>query len=136
MDNTLDWLEKTQGAPVLNTPAKLTWERGPINEITGSAHTYAISGFDLANNPEAPEGAGTELNLYFQNGVIPEVGLNGVTPQVLLEILIDRFEGFQQGPFACAENDTALDSMRQALAAIQARTAERVSRGVEGTFEK
>ncbi len=72
----------------------------------------------------------------FQNGVIPENGLNGVTPEILLEVLIDRFEGYQAGKFACEENDAALTGMREALEAIRRRRADRQKRGVLNTMQK
>lgn len=135
-DNISEWLENTEGTPELVEPAKVTWEAGPINPETGSSHTYHISGFNLDNNPEAPEGTTNEIVLYFQNGVTPENGLNGITPEALLEILIHRFEGFQQGKFACTENEEALTHMRGAVEAIQKRIANRKDRGVHNTYEK
>jgi len=72
----------------------------------------------------------------FQNGPIKEYGVNGITHEALLAILIDRMEGFQSGPYASADNATALDHLRGALSALQNRTRERLARGVEGTHEK
>jgi hypothetical protein len=79
---------------------------------------------------------GRQLYLIkFQNGTLPEVGVNGVTHEVLLAILIDRLEGFQRGPFACAANQKALDHLREAQEALLSRTRERAARGVEGTHQ-
>jgi len=91
---------------------------------------------NCSTHPLAPEDHSGELLLLFQNGVVPENGLNGVTPEVLLEILIDRFEGYQAGAMACEENDAALTGMRGALEAIQMRRANRRERGVLNTLEK
>lgn len=71
--------------------------------------------------------------INFQNGTLPEVGVNGLTHEVLLSILIDRLEGFQRGPFACKANEYALLSCRAAQKALKERTQERAARGVEGT---
>lgn len=71
----------------------------------------------------------------FQNGPTPEVGTNGVTHESLLAVLIDRLEGFQRGPFACQENQAALNLLREALSRLHKRTEERVARGVEGTLK-
>lgn len=136
MSDTLEWLEKTQGTPELKEPSKLSWERGPINPDTQASHTYVISGLNMSTNPEAPEGLGNELTIYFQNGIVPEVGLNGVTPEILLEILVDRFKLFQKGNFACPENEKAIVGMEQAIDAIRSRIKERLSRGVLNTLEK
>lgn len=76
-----------------------------------------------------------DLVLLFQNGPIAESGVNGITHEVLLAVLIDRLEGFQAGPYASADNAEALDSLRNAQAALQRRTLERMNRGVEGTHQ-
>lgn len=134
MSETMKWLEAN--GPTLVKPKTLKWDAGPINPDSGTAHTYVISGFDPETNPEASEDTPDELTIYFQNGVLTEVGSNGVTPQVLLEILIHRYEGFQQGPFKCEENDRALSGMREALKAINDRQADRAERGVLNTMQK
>lgn len=72
------------------------------------------------------------LNMKFQDGPIAD-GINGLTNEVLLAILQDRLEGFQNGPFAHEANARALVHIRNAQHALQSRTEERVSRGVEGT---
>lgn len=93
---------------------------GPGN----ASHVYKISGPSL------------EVILSFQNGPINEAGVNGITHEALLAILIDRMEGFQAGPYANPFNDTALRRLRDAQEALLARTRERMERGVEGTHQK
>ena len=88
----------------------------------GASHNYSII---------APNGQGTTL--LFQHGQITENGVNGITHEVLLAILIDRFEGFQAGPFANPYNGDALAHLRSAARALHERTLERMARGVEGT---
>lgn len=75
--------------------------------------------------------------LHFQNGPVKEDGngVNGLTHEVLLAILIDRIEGFQTGPWACPENALTLGYLRAALAQLHARTNAREARGVEGTHQ-
>jgi hypothetical protein len=72
-------------------------------------------------------------DLIFQNGPIAEAGINGITHEALLAILIDRLEGFQGGPFKSQTNGDALYHLREALKFLHSRTKERMSRGVEGT---
>ena len=72
-------------------------------------------------------------DIVFQNGPINEVGVNGVTHEALLSILCDRIRGFQDGPYASADNAEALACMEQAQTALQRRTKARMARGVEGT---
>lgn len=74
-----------------------------------------------------------EVSIAFQNGPIKEKGVNGITQEALLAILIDRLEGFQSGPYACEDNASALTHLCGALECLQRRTKARVARGVEGT---
>ncbi len=74
--------------------------------------------------------------LDFQNGPIEEVGINGITNEALLAIILDRLEGFQKGPFACDENQIAVIHIQSALEALKERTADRIKRGVEGTHQQ
>lgn len=107
----------------------------------GANHRYEISGFDTGRNPSAadPQGFRSSFSkqvILFQNGPIPEAGVNGVTQEVLLAIVEDRLASFQVGPFACEENQKALDAVREAQHWLQFRTLKRMARGVEGTHQK
>lgn len=104
----------------------------------GANHLYVISGFDSESNPCDPflaaHGApARHSTVLFQNGPIKEVGVNGITHEALLVILIDRMEGFQAGPFASDDSDLALNHLKAALRRLQKRTRDRMARGVEGT---
>ena len=72
-------------------------------------------------------------HIKFQKGPIAEAGVNGVTQEALLAIVIDRLRCFQSGPYACAANAEALRWTEGALDALKKRTLERMNRGVEGT---
>jgi len=74
-----------------------------------------------------------DVRISFQNGPIAEVGVNGITHEALIEILIDRLKGFQAGPYACVENADTLGKLISAQAFLQSRTKARMERGVEGT---
>ena len=95
----------------------------------GANHIYEINGFN------GKSGAGATL-IEFQNGPIGEAGVNGVTHEALLAILIDRLQGFQSGPYAGRENAIALTHLQDAQHWLQHRTRERMARGVEGTHQK
>jgi hypothetical protein len=73
-----------------------------------------------------------EQHLSFQNGPIKESGINGVQNEPIIAILIDRLE-FLDRKFPSDFNKNALMHLRFALTALQARTSDRVNRGVEGT---
>jgi len=74
-------------------------------------------------------------DVIFQNGPIPENGVNGLTQEVLIAICIDRLEGFQSGQFACRENALALTKLQEAQMWLLKRTRDRIARDVEGTHE-
>lgn len=77
---------------------------------------------------------GLELGVIrFQDGPIKESGVNGVMDENLIAVVIDRLEGFQSSKYACQENQDALNHLETALGYLQARTAKREARGVEGT---
>lgn len=70
----------------------------------------------------------------FQNGPIKEKGVNGITHEILLEIIKDRLKGFQSGQYACADNAEALAHVEAAQECLLRRTRARAARGVEGTM--
>lgn len=103
----------------------------------GANHAYQVSGFDLTKNVSVNhtllQDEAKQVTLYFQNGPIPDVGVNGVTHEVLLAIVADRLRSFQSGPFSCKANACALTHIEEAQHWLQQRTIERMRRGVEGT---
>lgn len=103
----------------------------------GGAHTsYLITGFAHpgAGDTLVPYDAAVEL--LFQNGAVPEVGINGLTNEVLLEIVQHRLMGFQMGPYPCEANQFAISAIATALAWLAYRTSDRTERGVEGTYRE
>lgn len=92
--------------------------------VNGANHRYTI---------QHPRNRNEPIILEFQNGPIAD-GFNGIGNECLLAVLVDRFEGFQSGPFACDENEDALRLLSMAMAALKSRTEKRVARGVEGTL--
>lgn len=59
----------------------------------------------------------------------------GIFDDDLLAIIQDRMEGFQSGPYACEENQQALDHIKAARAALGLRVARRIQQGVLGANE-
>ena len=95
----------------------------------GAHHKYQ---FYLRQHNEWHKGARVE----FQKGPIEEVGVNGISNESLLAIVLDRLECFEKGPFANKFNQKALEHVESALMWLHARTKDRVTRGVEGKFVK
>ena len=94
-------------------------------------HGGACHEYEIQHPEDGPTGEAVYIG--FQNGPIKEVGVNGITHEALLAILIDRMEGFQAGPYASDDNARALNHMKGALGSLQTRTRARIARGVEGT---
>ena len=93
----------------------------------GACHRYEV---------RCHTGKGAILHMIrFQKGPVQEHGVNGLSDESLLAILIDRLEHFQAGPFACEQNERALTHLQAALEDLQARTKDCVERGVEGRSE-
>jgi len=87
-----------------------------------SGHSYLIGHEDRSD---------MDTEIKFQFGPIKEVGLNGVTSEALLVILLDRTKVLNSR-FPCKENEEAIEHIQKALDCFYARTANRVQRGVEG----
>ncbi|MDR2833531.1 MAG: hypothetical protein LBV67_07450 [Streptococcaceae bacterium] len=89
-------------------------------------HYYTITDIDGIN----------ELStLYFQNGPIKEIGVNGIHHEDLIDIIIDRLEHFQRSPYSCRENALAITKLEEAQMWLNKRTNARLARGVEGTHK-
>jgi hypothetical protein len=107
----------------------------------GACHLYLVSGFNWERNASievlrraiAPVASGVAL--MFQNGPIAEHGVNGITQEALLAIVVDRLQSFQKGPFSCRENAVALTHLETAQLWLHKRTLDRMARGVEGTHQ-
>lgn len=69
----------------------------------------------------------------FQEGPIKEVGVNGVSNEDLILMVIDRLESFQDSEYKCEENEAAIANLYGAILNLQSRTKKREQRGVEGT---
>lgn len=100
----------------------------------GASHLYSIS---YGCNPGTDEAGSIECcRISFQNGPIKEFGVNGISQEALLAVIIDRLRSFQAGPYACRENAIALTKLEESLMWLQKRTRDRMARGVEGTNQK
>lgn len=72
------------------------------------------------------------LDLKFQNGPVKSNGVNGITSEALLAILINRTTILNNN-FPCEENRAAIHAMKTALELFEQRTRDRMARNVEGT---
>ncbi len=95
----------------------------------GACHRYEI-GRVLAKGAKA---VGAYGFVNFQTGPKETTSVNGCQNEDLLAIVVDRLQHFQQGDFVCRENALALTKIQEALHWLEARTRDRLWRGVEGT---
>lgn len=95
----------------------------------GACHEYRICS-------TVPSALLEECSISFQNGPVKERGVNGISQEALLAIVIDRLRSFQAGPYSCKDNAVALTHVETALLWLQKRTRDRMARGVEGTSAK
>jgi hypothetical protein len=103
----------------------------PDHLAGGACHLYLITVPQNTKNPETMNGLA--VLVPFQHGAISEVGVNGITNEGLLAVVIDRLRSFQVGNYQCRENALALTKLEESLMWLQARTRARTARGVEGT---
>lgn len=100
----------------------------------GACHHYII--YADESKVQLRPGVTVSQIIQFQNGPINEAGVNGISQEALLAVIIDRLRSFQAGPYACRDNAIALTHCEEALMWLQKRTRDRMARGVEGTNAK
>ena len=94
--------------------------------------------YELANMVEnLPE---LNQRLQFIQKEADEAGVfrtvnDGTTNEEVLAVLIDRLQ-FLQAKAPCRENAIVITKLEESLMWLNKRTADRVSRGVEGTAKK
>lgn len=89
-----------------------------------AGHNYDIS----LPNVNPPENL---IAIRFQNGPVKEVGVNGITNEALLAVIVHRLQELNK-QFPCRENSLAITNIEQGLMWLEQRTKNRVARGVEG----
>lgn len=75
-----------------------------------------------------------QVDLNFQFGPVKENGVNGITNEALLAIIIHRLNSLNT-KFPCQENSNAMGKMEEALFWLESRTRNRIKREVEGKNE-
>lgn len=90
--------------------------------------------------PGSPAGGcsyGVGFAVSWQNGPLgrgeTRRGPNGAFVEDIIAVAVDRLKYYQASKFKCEANARALIALREALAYLNARTADREARVVEGT---
>lgn len=103
-------------------------------KVITAGHKYELKNFE---NKEAP---GQTIQ-FIEKVSAPENPTqlttvnDGTTNEEVLEVILDRLNHLNS-KFPCRENALAITNIEQGLMWLNRRTANRVSRGVEGTHQK
>lgn len=87
-------------------------------------HNYVVA------NAETGE---VVTQIHFQEGPIKENGVNGVSNEDLILMVVNRLESFQESEYVCEENAEAITHLMEAIESLRARTNKRIAEGIEGT---
>lgn len=101
------------------------------NGVAVNAVAALADGADVEGHQYVVVTGAKSVTIDFQRGPVPANGVNGLTNEALLAILIHRTRHLNN-KFSSAENVRAIDHMEQALMCFEVRTARRMVRGVEG----
>lgn len=78
---------------------------------------------------------GNELKIKVQDGIIPEVGINGIQVTNILEYINELYKSLNS-EYPCRENSLTITKIEEAIHWQEARTKDRIKRNVEGKNEK
>ena len=101
------------------------------NGVAVNAISRLADGTDVEGHVYQVLAGSKSSQIDFQFGPVLANGVNGLTNEALLAVLIHRTQ-FLNNKFHCEENDAAINHMKQALVNLEVRTARRMVRGVEG----
>lgn len=96
----------------------------------GAPHDFIVV---KADNISIHDSESILAKIHFQEGPIQTDGVNGVTNEDLISMVITRLEYFNRTDFRCKENAMAINKLEEALLWLRKRTMEREQRGVIGT---
>lgn len=140
----------TPTTPEQREAMRVWWEDRRREVMKEKLHRHEVNNFNRDHVSIEAEGIGDPMNratkylikpsnggkhtaLKFQDGPVTEAGVNGITDEALLAIVLHRLECFQRGAYRCRENAIVITKLEECLMWLRARTEERERRGVEGT---
>lgn len=78
---------------------------------------------------------GFPVEIKWQEGTVPEVGVNGAQIEDVIDAVLDRLRDLN-GRFPCRENSITITKLEEAAMWQRERTRNREARGVEGQHVK
>jgi hypothetical protein len=91
--------------------------------------------FITIQNAEDVKGVAPVVSFTIQSDPVKEVGINGCQAIDMLEYVKCLFESLNEA-FPCRENALTITKIEEAIHWQEARTKDRLKRGVEGTDNK
>lgn len=90
-----------------------------------------------AGHPAGGSVSGTGLSITWQDGPLgrgeSRIPPNGAFVETVIAAAVQRLQFYNEGEFRCRENSCAITHLEEALHWLNARTADREARDVEGT---
>ena len=90
--------------------------------------------------PAGGVSSGRGFTISWQNGPLGNGSdrkePNGAFVEDVIQAVLGRLRFYQLSEFACQSNAEAIDHLQSAAAALDSRTKDRESRGVDGTHAK
>jgi len=102
-------------------------------KVLTQGHLYSLDGFENPNNTQRVQFIHKEKSTTTESDLVTIS--DGTTNEEVLAMMLNRMS-FLQDKFPCEENAEAIEGIQKAISALERRTADRVSRGVEGKHEK
>lgn len=99
-------------------------------ELYGYGDLVLVAGGYIDKSKKLPH---SYIDIKFQDGVVSG-GVNGVQMEDVIDLLIDRLEGFQKGNYPCRENALAITKLEEARMWLNERTRKRKEQDVEGKY--
>ena len=98
------------------------------------SNPYDIGAFAVYA-PEARESRKQHIEITWQEGAIPDHGVNGAFVEDALEVVRDRIALLNEGEFRCRENSLAITAIEEAMNWCVRRRLNRLNEGVQGTMQ-
>ena len=146
-DMTIEQRDSVVGAVnVLTDPSEPAGTYEDLYEM-GGLSDCKISGQplhaeDVSDGDGSPDGGfveSTGLQVRWQRGPIDKESSppwNGSFPVTVLEAVLHRLLYYQNGKFACQDNEVAIEHIEAAIETLNERQVERFCRGVQGGHKK
>lgn len=115
-------------------------KRFKFQSVSGDK-SHVVRGYDLVEqngNVWYGEVLSTGLKIEWQDGPAGKdrENINGAFVEDVLAACKHRIEVYQDSPFKCGENSSAIYHIEQAIRVLQSRRKDRRDRGVEGANEQ